>query len=340
MSYKLKQLAEHLGAQLHGDENTVINFVATVDKAKEGDISFITSAKYTKVLKKTLASAVIVREDMLENTTVPALVVNNPRAAYAKIVALFCPPQLPEAGIHDSAVINPTAQIAGSVYIGANTVIEENVVIAENVIIEAGCVIGRNCKIGKSTRLYPNVTVYYGCEIGEECILHSSSVVGADGFGFEFDETQWLKIPQVGGVKMGNKVEIGACSVIDRGALNDTIIEEDVKLDNHVHIAHNVNIGAHTVMASGVAVAGSTKVGKNCMVGGMAGIRDNIEITDNVMISAMTSVSKSLKESGSYSSMSPIDETKKWRKNTVRIRQLDDMAKRIRKLEKQIENKG
>jgi len=340
MSYKLKQLAELLGVKVHGDEEVVIKSVAPVDKATEGDISFVSSAKYLQGLRNTSASAVIVKPSMLEDTKVAALVVENPRATYARVVSLLYPQHLPEAGIHASASIDLTAQVAVSASIGANVVIEANAEIADDVIIEAGCVIGRNSKIGKSTHLYPNVTVYYDCIIGEQCILHSSSVVGSDGFGFEFDKTEWLKIAQVGGVRIGDKVEIGACSVVDRGALNDTVIEEGVKLDNHVQIAHNVHVGAHTVMSRGVGVAGSSKIGKNCIIGGMAGIRDNIEITDNVIITAMTIVSKSLRQPGSYSSTTPIDDTKSWRKNSVRFRQLDDMAKRIRLLEKQIENKG
>jgi len=340
MSYKLKQLAELLDVTIQGDENVVINSVASVENAQQGDICFVSSAKYMDALRETNASAVIVKQDMLENTRVAALVVDNPRATYARIVDLLYPQQLPAAGIHPSASIDKSAKVSDSASIGANVVIEANAEIADGAVIEAGCVIGRDSQIGKSTHLYPNVTVYYGCSIGDQCILHSSSVVGSDGFGFEFDKTEWLKISQVGGVIIGNKVEIGACSVVDRGALNDTVIEEGVKLDNHVQIAHNVYVGAHTVMSRGVGVAGSTKIGKNCIIGGMAGIRDNIEITDNVMITAMTIVSKSLKQPGSYSSTTPIDDTKSWRKNSVRFRQLDDMAKRIRQLEKLINNKG
>ena len=340
MAYKLKQLAEELGVKLHGDENVVINSVATVDKATEGDICFVSSGKYIDSLRSTSASAVIIKEEMLEETKVSSLVVDNPRATYARVVNLLYPLSRPAAGVHPSACIDETAKVSVSAYIGANVVIEDNVEIADNVIIEAGCVIGRNSQIGRDTHLYPNVTVYYGCSIGESCIFHSSSVIGSDGFGFEFDKTQWLKISQIGGVRIGNNVEIGACSIVDRGALNDTVIEDGVKLDNHVQIAHNVHVGAHTLMSRGVGVAGSTKIGANCLIAGMVGIRDNIEITDNVIITAMTMVSSSIKKPGSYSSPTPMSETKLWRKNSVRFRQLDDMAKRIRDLEKQMKNKG
>ena len=340
MSYTLKQLADFLNVNVQGNEDVVINSVASVESALEGDICFVSNAKYIDALRESSASAVIVKEGVLENIDIAALIVDNPRATYARVVDLLYPRKLPEPGIHPTACIEKSAKVSVSASIGANVVIEANAEIADDAVIEAGCVIGRNSQIGKSTHLYPNVTVYYDCTIGEQCILHSSSVVGSDGFGFEFDKNEWLKISQVGGVRIGNKVEIGACSVVDRGALNDTVIEEGVKLDNHVQIAHNVHVGAHTVMSRGVGVAGSTRIGKNCIIGGMAGIRDNIEITDNVMITAMTIVSKSLKQPGSYSSTTPIDETKSWRKNSVRFRQLDDMAKRIRQLEKQINNKG
>jgi len=245
-----------------------------------------------------------------------------------------------EPGIDKSAQVDDTAQIADSAYIGPNVVIEADVVIGAECVINAGCVIGRESVIGKASYLYANVTVYHGCSIGEYCILHGASVIGSDGFGFELDEGEWLKIPQVGGVVIGNKVEIGACSVVDRGALNDTVIEDGVKLDNHVQIAHNVYVGEHTLMSRGVGIAGSTRIGKNCLFAGMVGVRDHVEIVDDVTVTAMSLVTKSLKKPGSYSSNTPIDETRAWRKNSTRFKQLDSMARRIRKLEKLIQEKG
>ncbi len=340
MGYTLKQLAEHLGISVRGDENVVINQVASIEKAVAGDISFVSSSRYIADLRVTSASAVIIKPDMLNDVVVPVLIVDNPRAAYAKIVNLFYPMIKPPQGIHKTAFIDSTADVSDTACIGANVTIDAYAKVGDEVIIDAGCVIGRNSQIGQSTHLYPNVTVYYDCTIGKHCILHSSSVIGADGFGFEFTKNEWLKIPQVGRAIIGDHVEIGACSVVDRGALNDTVIENGVKLDNHVQIAHNAHIGAHTVMSRGVGIAGSCKVGKNCMIGGMAGVRDNIEITDNVIITAMSFVTKSIKKPGSYSSTTPIDATVSWRKNSVRFKQLDDMAKRIRQLEKQIQKKG
>ena len=340
MSYTLKQLAQHVGARLEGDAETVISAVSPVEVAVEGDICFVTDKKYVSSLKKTNASAVIIREENLADSPVAALVVNNPRAAYARIVSLLYPEWLPEPGIHPSASIDDSASVADSASIGANVVIEAGAKIADGVRIDAGCVVGRNSSIGKGSHLYPNVSVYHECVIGECCILHSASVIGSDGFGFELDQGEWLKIPQVGGVIIGNSVEIGACSVVDRGALQDTIIEDGVKLDNHVQIAHNVLVGEHTVMSRGVGIAGSTRIGKNCLFAGMTGVRDHIEITDNVIVTAMSMVSRSLTKPGSYSSNTPIDDTRTWRKNSARFRQLDEMARRIRQLEKQIENKS
>jgi UDP-3-O-[3-hydroxymyristoyl] glucosamine N-acyltransferase len=338
MSYTLAQLAEMLGARLVGNGDCVIERVASIEEATAGCISFVSSAKYAKYLQASAAAAVIITEDLLEATSLPALVVNNPRADYARIVGLLYPQPKAEAGIHPSAIIAPSAKIAPSASISANVVVEAGACIEDGAVIGPGCIIGRDSIIGRNSLLHANVTIYYGCSLGENCIIHSASVIGADGFGFELDQGEWLKIPQVGGVKIGNNVEIGACSTVDRGSVKDTIIDDGVKLDNHIQIGHSAKIGAHTLMSNGVGVAGSTVIGKHCLIGGMTGIRDNIEITDNVTITGMSLVSKSLTKAGSYSSNTPIDDTKTWRKNTARFRQLDELARRIRQLEKQIEN--
>lgn len=340
MSLTLKQLAEHTGAKLLGNGDIAISSVATLENATTGDICFVTNEKYLSDLQQSSASAVILREEVAVHSPIAALVVDNPRAVYARIVTLLYPEWRPQPGIDKSAAVDPSANISASATIGANAVIQAGVVIDDDVRIDAGCVVGRNSRIGRSSHLYSNVTVYHECVIGEYCILHSSSVVGSDGFGFELDDGEWLKIPQIGGVVIGNYVEIGACSVVDRGALQDTVIEDGVKLDNHVQIAHNVQVGENTVMSRGVGIAGSTKIGKNCLFAGMSGVRDHIEITDNVIVTAMSMVSKSLTKAGSYSSNTPIDDTRNWRKNSARFRQLDEMARKIRRLEKQLEKKG
>ncbi len=337
MSYTLLQLAEKTGARFTGNGDCIIECVAPIQNASQNAISFVSSSKFSKFLTDTKAGAVIVTEALSENLTIPALIVENPRACYARIVALLYPVFKPEPGVHNSAVIDATATVDASAYIGANAVIEAGAQIGANVYIGSACVIGRNSHILDNTYLHANVTVYSGCYIGENCIIHSASVIGADGFGFEHDNGEWVKIPQVGGVRIANNVEIGACSTVDRGAVVDTVIEEGVKLDNHIQIAHNVRVGAHTVMSNGVGVAGSTSIGKHCLIGGMTGIKDHIEITDNVIITAMSLVSKSLTRPGSYSSNTPIDDTRTWRKNAARFRQLDEMARRLRQLEKKLE---
>jgi UDP-3-O-[3-hydroxymyristoyl] glucosamine N-acyltransferase len=339
MTYTLLQLAKIVGGEIVGDGACSITRVAPIQDAGAGDISFVSSAKYQKYLSHTHASAVIVTRELSSGLSIPALVVKNPRAVHARVTALLHPLFSPPPGIHPRAIVAESAKLARTARIAANVVIEDDAVIGENAWIEAGCVIGRQARIGAGVHLYANVTIYYGCSIGDNTIIHSSSVIGADGFGFEFDQGEWVKIPQIGAVRIGNNVEIGACSTVDRGALYDTVIDDGVKLDNHVQIAHNVQVGAHTIMSSGVGVAGSTKIGKNCIIGGMAGIRDNIEITDNVMITGMALVSKSLNKPGSYSSNTPIDDTQTWRKNSARFRQLDEMARRIAQLEKSLKNK-
>lgn len=340
MSYKLQQLAEYLDAELCGDGEVIISSVAPIESATAGAISFVSDKKYLQHLRDCAATAVIVTPQMQEEALVPTLVVANPRAAYARLVSLLYPQYTPSAGVHATAVIAENATIDPSASIGANVVIEDGAIIAADVKIDAGCVVGRNSSIGQGTHLYPNVTVYHNCKLGEYCIMHSSAVIGSDGFGFEYDQGSWLKIPQVGGVIIGNHVEIGACSVVDRGALNDTVVADGVKLDNHVQIAHNVQVGEHTIMSRGVGIAGSTKIGKNCIFGGMTGVKDHVELADNVIVTAMSMVTKSLHKAGSYSSNTPIDDTASWRKNSARFRQLDEMARKIRQLEKHIKDKG
>jgi len=339
MSFTLSQLAQKVGARFIGNGDCVIDSVAPVQNSSQNAISFVSSSKFSKFLSDTKAGAVIVTEELSENLTIPALVVENPRACYARITALLYPVFKPEAGIHQSAVVDVTATVDVTAYIGANAVIEAGAQIGANVYVGSACVIGRDSKISDNTYLHANVTIYFGCYIGENCIIHSATVIGADGFGFEHDNGEWVKIPQVGGVRIANNVEIGACSTVDRGAVEDTVIEEGVKLDNHIQIGHNVRVGAHTIMSNGVGVAGSTIVGKHCLIGGMTGIKDHIEITDNVIITAMSLVTKSLSKPGSYSSNTPIDDTRTWRKNSARFRQLDEIARRLSKLEKQLDNK-
>ena len=336
MSFTLSQLAKETNCSVHGNGECRIDSLCLLQDGRPGAIGFISSAKYATYLQDTQAEAVILTKNLAKSSPIPALITNNPRATYARISSLLYPPKVPGKGIHPTAVIAPSATIAADAYVGAHSVIGGNVRIQHRVVIGSHCSIEKDCFIGKRSHLYSNVALYRDCHIGQDCILHSGAVIGADGFGFEYAQGEWLKIQQIGGVRIGNNVEIGACSTVDRGALENTIIHDGVKLDNHIQIAHNVQIGANTVLANGVGVAGSVKIGQNCTIGGMVGIRDGIEITNNVMITAMSMVTKSLTQAGSYSSNTPIDDTQTWRKNSARFKHLDTLAKKVHRLENEI----
>jgi len=331
---KLSELADQLNCTLRGDDCDV-NGVADINQAGSGDLAYISSEKYKKFLSVTKASAIISKEEWLMDCELPVLITEDPRLAFAKAASLFNPVKSKTAGIHPSASIAEDALIHASAVISANVVIEAGATVSADAVIDAGTVIGENVIIGKATQLNANVTIYHGCTIGENCILHSGVVIGADGFGFVREGDSYFKVPQLGKVHIGNDVEIGANTCVDRGALLDTVISDGVKLDNLIQIGHNVEIGEHTVISAASAVAGTVKIGKNCLIGGNVGIRDNIEIADNVIITGRTLVSRSIKKPGSYSSSTPIDDTLSWRKNAARFRQLDDMAKRLIKLEKE-----
>ena len=333
MGYTLQQLADHVAGRVVGDDTVVIGRVATLSDASPGSISFLTSSAYRKHLASTRASAVIIRENALDSCTTNALVVENPHVAYARIVHLLYPEIRTIAGIHPSAVVEESATIAGSAYIGPNTYIGHSVVISENVSIGPGCVLENGVKIDSNTSLQANVTIRHDCQLGKYCLVHPGVVIGSDGFGQANDNGVWVKIPQVGRVIIGDDVEIGANTTIDRGAIQDTVISDNVKLDNLIQIAHNVHIGAHTAIAAGAAIAGSARIGKHCTIAGMVGIAGHLEIADNVTITAMSLVGHSLHEPGVYSGTLPLDTNQQWRKNAVRFKQLDEMAKRLKKLE-------
>jgi len=333
MEIKLSELSKKLNCRLQG-EDCLINNVADINHANNGDLVFISSIKYKSALASTKASAVISQAEWLEGCSIPALITDNPRLAFAKAASLLNPVAINNSGIHPTAVVADTANIDDSAIIDANVVIKAGVVIGAHSHIGAGTVIGENVSIGSNSYLHANVTIYPECEIGNNCILHSAVVIGADGFGFVRDQDAYFKVPQLGRVRIGNDVEIGASTTIDRGALLDTVIGNGVKLDNQIQIGHNVEIGDHTVISACSCIAGTVKIGKFCLFGGSIGVRDNIEICDNVIITGRTLVSHSITKPGSYSSSTPMDETLNWRKNAARFRQLDDMARRLSKLEK------
>lgn len=337
MGYSLREIAEQLGAEIHGDGDCRIEKVGTLAGAGPGDISFLANRRYRRQLLKTRASAVILDPEFLSACPVAALVVANPYLAYARVAAMLSPARPVEAGIHPTASVSEAADVDASVYIGPKAVVEEGTIIGPRTIIGPGCVIERDVRIGADCVLEPNVSICHGVVIGQRVLLHPGVVIGADGFGIANDNGVWVKVPQLGSVCIGDDAEIGANTAIDRGAIENTVIEEGVKLDNLIQIGHNVHIGAHTAIAACVAIGGSTTIGKRCTIGGAASIAGHLEIADDVHLTARSAVPNSILEPGIYSSGTPIiQENRAWRRNVVRIRQLDEMAKRLKNLEKKL----
>jgi len=337
-NYTLGELAEHLGAQLEGDASTEIIGLHTLSSAKAGQLSFLANPNYQRFLEETEAAAVILHPDMAPLFSGPKLLVNDPYLAYAKLSKLFDGQRDLVAGIHPTAVVDDSAQLGLGVSIGPNACIGQGVCLGDGVMIGANSSVGANTVIGARSRLYANVSVYHGVIIGDEVTLHSGSVIGADGFGNAHElvdgQFRWVKIHQLGGVRIGNCVEVGAATTIDRGALDDTIIEDGVIIDNHVMIAHNVKVGRNTAMAGKSSIAGSTEVGAHCIIAGGVGIAGHLKIADGTKFTAMTLVTKSITEADSYSSGTGMQRTKLWRKNAVRFGQLDKVVGRLSLLEK------
>lgn len=333
----LKQLAEQIGGKLHGDPDCKITGIATLNKATSGELCFLADSRYKKYLSKTSASAVILPEPLLEDCPVNAIIVDVPDVAYVHAVKLIYPEEKLLEGIHPSVLVGDNSNIHKTAWVGPNVVIEDGVTIGPGCYIGPGTSIGKNTNIGKNSHIAANVSIYYGTVIGERALIHSSAVIGADGFGFANDEGCWLRIPQLGGVRIGNDVEVGASTTIDRGAIEDTIIGNGVKLDNQIQIGHNVHIGDNTAIAAGTGVAGSVKIGKRCTIAGQVGVAGHLELGDDVHITGMSLVSKSILKPGVYSAgPAPAEPQNIWRRNIVRYRQLDDMANRLAALEKQL----
>lgn len=338
-SYSLAEIAERFGGVVVGDSATRIAQVASLEAAGPGDLSFLTNRKFQKLLAACRASAVIVPDEVREATAIPRILCSNPYAYYAKVAAFLNPEPPAAAGIHPQAFVSPQARVAASASIGAFAVIEAEAQVGEAARIGPGCFIGRSAQIGDGCRLYPNVSVYHDCRIGNRVIIHSGAVIGADGFGMAMDAGKWLKIPQIGRVLVGDDVEIGANTTIDRGALDDTVIEEGVKLDNQIQIGHNCRIGAHTAIAGCVGIAGSTRIGKYCKLGGGAMISGHLVIGDRVDVSGGTLVAKSIDKPGAYTAVFPMSPHDEWLRNASQVRHLDEMRDRIRALEEAIKNK-
>ena len=336
MPYSLADFAARFGGRVLGDENIAISQVGTLDLATSCQISFLTNSKYRGQLAGTQAGAVILGEADADATQLPRIIAQNPYAYFAKVSALLNPVSQVKHGVHPSAIVGEGAQIDPSAQICAMAVVGRGAVIGAHSVIGEGCFIGDNVTLGRQVRLYPHVVIYHGCVIGDNLIAHSGVVIGADGFGIAMDEGRWIKIPQIGRVVIGNDVEIGANTTIDRGALDDTVIEDGVKLDNQIQVAHNVRIGAHTAIAGCVGIAGSTTIGKYCQIGGSAGILGHLKIADEVVIASFTLIGKSIREPGSYAGIFPFSKADDWRKSAVHLRHLDEMSKKIKMLEQKI----
>jgi UDP-3-O-[3-hydroxymyristoyl] glucosamine N-acyltransferase len=321
--YSLGDLAVRFGLGLRGEPSLKVSRVATLSHAGSGALSFLANPRYRKQMESTRATAVLVGPEHAADCPVAALIDPNPYLAYARIADLLYPQAPATAGIHPTAVVSVNARIAASASVGPLAVIEDDVDIAEGVIIGPGCIVQRGAHVGLGSHLVARVNLYAGVRIGRRCILHAGAVVGADGFGFAPDAGTWVKVPQVGSVQIGDDVEIGANTTIDRGAIDDTVVEHGVKLDNQIQVGHNVTIGAHSAIAGCVGISGSTTIGKRCMIGGGVGIAGHLTIADDVVVTGVSLVSASIKTAGSYSSGMPAVETRKWRRMVAHLRRLD-----------------
>lgn len=333
-TYLLAELAALLDAELIGNPQQEISALATLQSAGASDLTFIANPAYRKYLSTTQAGAVLVHPELSSAFSGNKLVVKKPYVAYAKATQFFDARRPHDTGIHPTAVIGANCVLGNNISIGANAVLGDSVTLGDGVVVGAGCYIGDDSVIGEGTILAANASIYHGVTIGSGCRIHSGAVIGADGFGFAPDAGEWVKIYQLGGVVVGNRVEIGACTCIDRGALDNTYIADGVIIDNQVQIAHNVTIGKGTAIAAQTGIAGSTSIGEYCTIAGAVGIVGHLTITDKVHITAMSLVSGSITEPGSYSSGTALGPTKEWRKNAARFRQLDKLATRLIKLDR------
>ena len=333
-SHTLADLAERFGLRLRGDGGRRIGGVATLANAGAGQLAFLSNGRYAAQLAATGAGAVILREEHLADCPVDALIAADPYVAYAKIAALYERQPAAAPGIHPTAVVDGTARIGAGASIGPCCVVAAGAAIGEGAVLGPHCIVGEDCTVGAQSRLVARVTLVTRVTLGRRVLVHPGAVIGSDGFGLAFERDHWVKIPQLGGVRIGDDCEIGANTTIDRGALDDTVLEEDVRLDNQIQIAHNVHVGAHTAMAGCAAVAGSAKIGRYCMIGGNAGVLGHLELADRVTITAKSLVTHSIREPGEYSSGTPLQENRLWRKSAARFKHLDDFARRLAALEK------
>ena len=328
-SFTSGELADRFGLELRGDAGLVIDGVATLARAEPGQLAFLANSRYRGQLGDSRASLVVMRAEDADAAPGAVLIAKDPYTAFAKMAALFERRQAREPGIHPNAVIDPTARIAPGAHVGPFVTVGARSVIGECSVLGPGCIIGEDCVVGDGCELIARVTLVTRVRLGQRVLVHPGAVIGADGFGLAMDSGHWIKVPQLGGVVIGDDCEIGANTTIDRGALDDTVLEEDVRLDNQIQIGHNVRIGAHTAMAGCSAAAGSARIGRYCLIGGAAGVLGHLEICDRVVVTAMSLVTSSITEPGEYSSGTPLTDNRTWRKNAARFKQLDALARRV-----------
>jgi len=335
LSLTAAELAQQFSVQLHGNPYTTISGVAALADAGPKQLSFLGNSRYRTQLATCRAGIVVLRKDDLEAVSGTALIAQDPYVTFAKIAALF--DHLPKRppGIHPSAVIDPSAQVAQSAHVGALVSIGAGSVVGEGCIIGSGSVIGEDCTLGNGCELVARVTLVKRVHLGQRVRIHPGAVLGASGFGLAMEDGRWLNVPQLGGVRIGNDCEIGANTCIDRGALGDTVLEEDVRLDNLVQIAHNCHIGAHSAIAGCTGIAGSAKIGRYCLLGGAVGVVGHLEICDRVTITGKSVVRNSIHTPGEYSSGTPLTDNRSWRKNAARFKQLDTLARRVQAVNKE-----
>ncbi len=336
MAWTLEELAKRLGGEIRGDGDIEISGVGSLTDAGDGDLAFLARSSYQAYLAESAAAAVILAPDDARDYQGNCIVLDNPHVAFAKAIALIYPETPAAAGVHPNAIVAATANVSTTASVGALSVIEAGAEIGADVRIGTNVWVGEGAILGPGTCVHAHVAIHAGCHVGARCTLFAGTVIGSDGFGYANDAGAWVKIPHRGAVVIGDDVSIGANATIDRGVLGDTRIDNGVKLDNHVHIAHNVHIGEHTAMAAFTGVAGSTRIGRRCTFGGRAGVLDHLEIVDDVHVTATSLISRSILCPGTFSSTLPAEEADQWRKNVARLRQLDKMARKIGRIEKQL----
>jgi UDP-3-O-[3-hydroxymyristoyl] glucosamine N-acyltransferase len=327
-SFKLSQLATLLGAELEGDPDKEVIGINSLAEASDSEVSFLAREAYIPQLASSKAGAVICDSETSKLFNGNKIICSNPYLIYANCTKLFKENPTTQEGISKLASIDSSSSVSDSAAISSFVSISADAVIEDDVILMPGVFVGKGCRVGKGSIIHANVSLYDSVELGKDCIIHSGAVIGSDGLGFAKENNEWVKIEHLGRVLIGNNVEIGSNSTVDRGSIGDTVIGENVKIDNQVHIAHNVAIGSGTAIAGNSAIAGSTKIGKNCTLAGCSAVVDNIEITDEVHITAMTLITKSIKESGFYSSGTPFMKNSDWKKNAVAFKKLREITKK------------